>query len=399
MKRIAVVASLIASLGIGQALAHEGDAPKGIGRLDHVFLIMMENHGAAEILGNANAPFINQYVKSANLATNYWAVGHPSLTNYLEVVGGSNFAVTDDFWPIWPNGGCVDNAPGSTGCNGAIIPLSGNGQDVATPRTVDPTSDPQIGPQPGPAVPNNWSIIAYPQTTYTAKTIADQLAATGRTWKSYQESLPGLVDGINYADGLYSNLSPASTWTAKTPSVQKLYAVKHNPFVYFRNVQENRDAAMDLSHVVDFDGNNGLWSDLASGHLPNFAFIAPNQCHDMHSAGGGSPFCNQDANVIQMGDADVKKIVTAIKASPAWKEGNNAIVMLWDENDYANGPNQVVLTVETNHGPNGKPSNRQYNHYSLTKSLEAGFGLPCLNHACDASTEIMYDLFGSRGHD
>ena len=35
-----------------------------------------------------NAAFINQYAKSANLANNYFAVAHPSLTNYLEIAGG-----------------------------------------------------------------------------------------------------------------------------------------------------------------------------------------------------------------------------------------------------------------------------------------------------------------------
>jgi hypothetical protein len=25
--------------------------------------------------------------------------------------------------------------------------------------------------------------------------------------------------------------------------------------------------------------------------------------------------------------------------------------------------------------------------------MEAGFGLPCLNHACDGSAEVMTDLF------
>lgn len=33
-------------------------------------------------------------------------------------------------------------------------------------------------------------------------------------------------------------------------------------------------------------------------------------------------------------------------------------------------------------------------HYSLLRPLEAGFGLPCLNHACDATSKVMNDLFG-----
>jgi phosphatidylinositol-3-phosphatase len=30
---------------------------------------------------------------------------------------------------------------------------------------------------------------------------------------------------------------------------------------------------------------------------------------------------------------------------------------------------------------------------SLLKSLEAAFGLPCLNHACDPDVHVMSDLF------
>jgi hypothetical protein len=50
---------------------------KDFPRLDHVFLIMMENHGYSQIINNPNAPFTNQWAKSANLATNYFAVAHP----------------------------------------------------------------------------------------------------------------------------------------------------------------------------------------------------------------------------------------------------------------------------------------------------------------------------------
>src|SRR5229473_1282849 len=55
-------------------------ARDAIPELRHVFLIMMENHSASEILGNtANAPFINKLAQSANVAANYFAVGHRSL--------------------------------------------------------------------------------------------------------------------------------------------------------------------------------------------------------------------------------------------------------------------------------------------------------------------------------
>ena len=75
------------------AYAQEGSVPKGIPHLDHVFVIVMENHGYKQIIGNPDTPFANSYAKSANSATNYFAIAHPSLTNYLEIVGGSNFGV------------------------------------------------------------------------------------------------------------------------------------------------------------------------------------------------------------------------------------------------------------------------------------------------------------------
>ena len=55
--------------------------------------------------------------------------------------------------------------------------------------------------------------------------------------------------------------------------------------------------------------------------------------------------------------------------------------------------NQVILVVDTNYGDHGVQSAKRYTHFSLLKSLEAGFGLPCLNHACDESVKVMSDLF------
>jgi hypothetical protein len=50
--------------------------------------------------------------------------------------------------------------------------------------------------------------------------------------------------------------------------------------------------------------------------------------------------------------------------------------------------------VDTNYGREHVQSSEFYTHFSLLKSVEAGLGLPCLNHACDADTAVMSDLFG-----
>src|ERR1700733_11098507 len=94
--------------------AAEGPIPTGVPRLDHVFVIMMENHGAAQILNNPNAKFINSYAKSVGQATNYFAIAHPSLTNYLEITGGSNFAVLTDGNADWHDTKCKPNIVAKT---------------------------------------------------------------------------------------------------------------------------------------------------------------------------------------------------------------------------------------------------------------------------------------------
>jgi hypothetical protein len=91
----------------------------------------------------------------------------------------------------------------------------------------------------------------------------------------------------------------------------------------------------------------------------------------------------------------VHRLVNAIHDSRAWHDGNNAIVLVWDENDYSLAPNdnQVIVVVDTSYGRHGYASNRRYTHFSLLKSMQAGLELPCLNHACDGHVEVMSDLF------
>src|SRR6185369_10224729 len=54
-----------------------------------VFTILLENHDYNEIVGSANAPYINSLITSYGLATNYRDANiHPSLPNYLTMVSG-----------------------------------------------------------------------------------------------------------------------------------------------------------------------------------------------------------------------------------------------------------------------------------------------------------------------
>jgi len=407
---------------VSAMFAAEGPVPKGAPDLDRVFVIVMENHGFGQIVGNPNAPFANQYLKSANTATNYYAIGHPSSTNYLEIVGGSNFGVRSDNGPDWHNGSCSSNLnPPTTNTDFPsspnVCPISGTGTDAETPA-LDLTNECPDPAHTDPCPPGLVSIkgnLSIPAAGNTVgKTIADQLAEHGKSWKSYQESLPPIgADQVTYSDGFFTDTSDIpSAIPGETQSLVKLYAAKHNPFVYFRSVQEGANRLATLSNVVGFQGKGGLFEDLSSGRVPSFSFIVPNQCNDQHGRGNAGPQCDFDPvtngtqqglnpALIYIGDLTLRNLVHAIHSSSAWKNGRNAIVVVWDENDYSFAPNtnQVLAMVETNYGPYGRTSNRFYTHFSLLKTLEGTFDLPCLNHACDDNVDVMSDLFGAGDDD
>jgi hypothetical protein len=198
MKRMATL-SVFTALLVTTVLADEDrKSPEGIPHLNHVFVIMMENHGYQQILNNPNEPYLDGLIahKKVSLATNYFAIGHPSLTNYLEIVGGSNFGIRSDNAPSWHDTTCVpnlatgivnaDNAAGQTTIpvdTGTVCPIAGVGQDAETPAV------------------DNWNEVTLPQFPFLAdidgvksvpaatniegQSIADQLVQVGLTWKSY----------------------------------------------------------------------------------------------------------------------------------------------------------------------------------------------------------------------
>jgi phosphatidylinositol-3-phosphatase len=98
----------------------------GVPSFDHVVIILFENRDFNEVIGNQNLPNFNRLATENILFTRYYAVAHPSLPNYLALIGGSTFGVTNDC------GGCFVNS--------ASLP--------------------------------------------------DLIEASGRTWKTYQEDMP-----------------------------------------------------------------------------------------------------------------------------------------------------------------------------------------------------------------
>ena len=72
---------------------------------DHIALIILENQSFETVIGSAEAPYLNSLANQWALATRYSGVSHPSLPNYLALIGGSTYGITQDCTD------CVVNAP------------------------------------------------------------------------------------------------------------------------------------------------------------------------------------------------------------------------------------------------------------------------------------------------
>lgn len=223
--------------------------------------------------------------------------------------------------------------------------------------------------------------------TINQPSLADQLDGAGLSWKEYLQALS--------SPGYFGTRSPTSGPT--------LYVSKHNPFINFAGIQNN---PADLAKMVP---DTQLQTDLRSGRVPNFSFIAPDQCHDMHGTTG----CSDDTGLLQAGDAYVGSTVSAITSSRFWHKGRNAIVITWDENDFSTdtpngccdadgskpgdggGGGHVLTIVITSHGPRGVQDATPFNHYSLLRTIHDAFRLDCLQFTCDrANVTPMSALFG-----
>ena len=338
----AIVGPMTASAGPASGSSRAAVTP-GVGPLQHVFVIMMENTSYNDLLSssNTNTAFIRQLAANNGLATNYFGVTHVSLPNYIAATSGSNWGSNSD--------------------------------DVAQ----------------APA--------------FNHQNLVDQLEAAKVSWKAYMEDLP----------------SPGDTIT-QTPD--GLYVRKHDPFLMYPDVYTNPARANKVVPLTQ------LSTDLSANNVPQFVWISPNNCNNMHGIGGSSspcPFPNapDDANqqaLYQDGDNFLRTWVTAITQSKAWT-GRSAIFITWDEGgfessspfgptDITPGPDSPILptvpvdptsgnggdlTGGTTYGGGHVPmivvargvgpriDSTFADHYSLLQTIEQNFGLPLLGNAGD----------------
>jgi phosphatidylinositol-3-phosphatase len=224
--------------------------------------------------------------------------------------------------------------------------------------------------------------------TINVTNIVDQLETHGKTWKGYMQSLSLCTTKFDHACG------------------NQLYERKHNPFVSYQDVASN---SARMANIVDF---SQFSTDLANNTVPNYSWISPDQCHDMHGrAATPSDPCDfsQVQSLIATGDAFLKSTVKAITNSQTWQNSNSAIFITWDESDFpfvdvsgccdaVPGGGHVVTLVLLSENETARTSSVAYNHYSMLLTVESAWNLGCLKFTCDtANVTPMTDLVNQNG--
>ncbi|MFD4943409.1 alkaline phosphatase family protein [Streptomyces sp. NPDC058239] len=267
------VALAAASIGLWATTGSTAQAA-GLPAPDHVVVVVMENHAYTQVIGASGAPYINNTLKAGGAGlTQSFGLTHPSEPNYYMLFSGSNQGRTDD--------SCVG-----------------------------------VG-------------------SLSAPNLASELIAAGKSWASYNETLP----------------SQGSTVCSSGD-----YAQKHNPWFGFSNVPTSAAKTM-TQFPADFTA------------LPKVSFVVPNLCSDMHD-------CS-----VSTGDTWIKN---KLGAYADWaKTHNSLLVVTFDEDNKLSG-NRIPTVFYGQHVTPGSSSGATYNHYNVLRTLEDLAGLT--THAGNAAS-------------
>jgi phosphatidylinositol-3-phosphatase len=196
----------------------------------------------------------------------------------------------------------------------------------------------------------------------TVDTVVNALAAAGKSWKFYGESMPG--PGYLGAD-------------------TNVYVKRHNPFAYFSTVQNDPS---QLKNLVPF---SQLPTDLAANQLPNFGFIVPNLQNDAHDCPGGGQSCDQGAKLARA-DAWLSANIQPLINNPTFQQ-SGLLLITFDEStdgDNENGGGHVPLIVISSRSKAGFRSSTFYRHENTLRLMLDALRVPDLPGAANGATQM-----------
>jgi phospholipase C len=218
--------------------------------------------------------------------------------------------------------------------------------------------------------------IRTPRAYLDAPNIFRQVHRSGGSWRVYEEAMPRKCDR--------RSASP--------------YKAGHNPGIAYASIRVGC-RSWDV-------GWPRFKHDIAAHHLPTYAFITPDQCHNLHAS------CTRGTGAIRAGDKWLSRVVPQIVGTPGYRRGRTAVFITWDEGSNGQraeqrGENCLApkhLDDRSCHVPTfilsqyiapGTRSGGFFSHYSLLQTTERLLGLDrFLGHAADRATSGMRAAFG-----
>lgn len=272
-------------------------AVTSVPHLGHVFLIVGENTSASQVTA-ARAPYFTKTLRpSGALLTNYHTFTRSSsLGNYIAMVSGQ------------------------------FIPCEANNELPAHCHQ---------------AVSNLFA----------------QLAKSGRTWRTWAESMPG----------------PCHRADAGLPSKHNEYGAHHNPALYFDDLRSSCPTDSIPMGGTGAKDTSAFDDALAHSHVGDLNLIVPNDCENGHDPCGGDP--------VRHFDEFLAREVPRIEASKALGR-HGLIVITWDEGaDPPRDPGHVLTLMLGPLVRAGATDRARHDHYGLERTLARGFGVAPLAHA------------------
>lgn len=197
-----------------------------------------------------------------------------------------------------------------------------------------------------PSIPNYLMLTTGQMETLNdnfSGTIGDdnvvrELVSAGKTWKTYQESIPSA--GYLGGDDLP-------------------YVRRHNPFSLLSDVQNNPAQAANIVPFTQFA------TDLANNSLPNFSFIVPDVNNDAHDG------------TLATADSWLQSNMAPLIASSTFQSGG-LLVILFDEgelSDFNHGGGQVAAVIVSSNSKPNFQSQTLYQHQSTLRLVLEALGV------------------------
>lgn len=319
--------------------------------LDHVFIIMLENHEADHVIGDPSAPYITTLASTYGQATSYYGVTHTSEPNYIAATSGDNWWVFND--KDWSQGNQYDHANIIDELQAKDIPWAAYMEAMPSPGYLGAQ-----WPASGGAlyVSKHNPFILYSDIRLDPSRTADIKPYTDMTGDLNSPYPPRYVwISPDQCNDMHGGVSTAIADHPETPCPYSDTAGDAND----EALKAKADAFVKTAvHAIT---SSRAWT----GNSAIFVVA------DESDFDGSNPADNDYASVAGCCD------------SPSLPAGDSDVSPTWPGGTYGGGPVPMIVISRT--GPRHATYTVPSNHYSMLLTIEEGFGLARLGYTSDTS--------------